>query len=281
MEGVEKHPRKKWSAAVQPTSSRQSDSDVEMKDLKGKNAIVTGAGRGIGFAIAKKYLAEGARVVAVDVDRSGLLEAVESLSSYGSVFAVVADVSDARSCESAVDSALQDLDGRVDILVNNAGIVVIKPFLETTEEDWDRTLAVDLKSIFLLSKLVAPLMIEQGSGVILNAASTNGHVAEKLVAAYDAAKGGVVMLTKSMALEFAEHNVRVICVSPGLIGPTGLTSAAGYESNPDDLAPRIAMGRIGHPDEVASLYAFLASDEASYITGHSYIIDGGQIAEQH
>ena len=163
-----------------------------------------------------------------------------------------------------------------------AGIVRPQPFLDHTRKAWDDSIAVMLTAVFLLSQRAARQMVAQGGGgVILSTASANGHVAERKVAAYNAAKAGVVLLTQTMAIELAEHGIRAACVSPGYVGPTGLVAdGGGSPAFFEEMAAHVPMGRIGRIEEVANLFCFLASDEASFISGASYLIDGAQLAEQ-
>ena len=254
-----------------------------MLRLEGKNAIITGAGRGIGKAIATKFLKEGARLLICDIVADRLATTVQELSQFGQVEGLAGDVSTAAFAESVVTRA-QDLLGTLDLLINNAGIAIVEPFLDHTEATWDRTLAVNLKSMFLLGQRAARLMVAQGKGgAIVNMASTNGHMGEKGLAAYNASKAGVVLLTKTMAIELAPHNIRVNCVAPGFIW-TDLVQDS-WDSWDDksfvhEYLKKIPLGRYGKPEEIANLFAFLASDEASFITGESVVIDGGQLAEE-
>jgi NAD(P)-dependent dehydrogenase (short-subunit alcohol dehydrogenase family) len=244
-------------------------------------AIVTGAGSGIGKGITAKFVREGARVVAVDLRFDRVEQTAAELTAAGEVHPVEGDVTDEDVCQGLVDAAAERF-GRLDICVNNAGIVRRHPFLEHTRESWDRTIAVNLTAVFLLSQRSARRMVEQGQGgVILSTASANGHVAEKEVAAYNAAKAGVVLLTQTMAIELAPHGIRVNCVSPGYVGPTNLVVDGGGPADYfDEMARHVPLGRIGSVDEIANLFCFLASDEASFISGESVVIDGAQLAEQ-
>jgi len=248
--------------------------------LEGKRAIVTGAGRGIGKAIATKFLHEGARVVACDLVADRMAATAAELSAIGEIHAVAGDVTDDAFCHTLV-SETERLLGGVDVLANNAGIAKFEPFLEHSRENWDRTLAVNLTAVYRVGQLVAQAMVRQGSGgSIVNMASTNGHMGERGLAAYNATKAGVVLLTKTMAIELAEHEIRVNCVSPGWIW-TELAAEGGVDPEMvKAYLEKIPLRRYGKPSEVANLYAFLASDEASFITGESVVIDGGQLSEE-
>jgi 3-oxoacyl-[acyl-carrier protein] reductase len=250
-----------------------------MNRLEGRVAIVTGAARGIGRAITERFLQEGASVVACDV-LPRVEQTAAELGDWGTVIPVIADLTSAEACAHVATEAARH--GGPDIVVNNAGIARWAPFLDHSERDWDDTLAINLKAVFLMSQAAARLMVEHGrGGVILSTASNNGHVAEPEVAAYNASKAGVVLLTKTMAVELGPHGIRANCVSPGHVGPTDLALEGGAS---DDfiatLEAGIPLGRLGRLDEIAALFAFLASDEAAYMNGHSVIIDGGQTAGQ-
>ena len=251
-----------------------------MLRLEGKSAIITGAGRGIGKATARKFLAEGARLCVCDIVAERIAATAEELRQYGTVHWLAGDVTDPAFCDALVAEARARL-GELNVLVNNAGIAVGQSFLDHTEAAWDRTLAVNLKGVFLLGQRAARAMIEQGKGgAIVNMASTNGLMGEAQLAAYNASKAGVLLLTKTMAIELAPHDIRVNAVCPGLI-KTDLTYDAGVsDEGIREYLKKIPMRRYGRPEEVANLFAFLASDEASFITGESVVIDGGQLAEE-
>lgn len=250
--------------------------------LEGKSAIVTGAARGIGKAIARRFVDEGATVVVSDV-RDDLLEATRTelagVAGGGAVASIVADVSDATQVHHLVRTSQHRL-GRIDVLANNAGISTFNEFLTLAEPDWQRTLEVNLTGVFLCSQAVATIMREQGSGVIVNMASTNGLLGEARLAAYNASKAGVVLLTKTMAIELAPFGIRVNCVCPGFI-ETDMARDGGMSPELiERLAGKVPMGRRGRPEEVAAAFAFLSSDDASYITGTELIVDGGQLCQQ-
>jgi 3-oxoacyl-[acyl-carrier protein] reductase len=251
-----------------------------LRQLDGKRAIVTGASRGIGFATAARLVSDGCSVVLNDIAPDRLSLACDKLSTVGPVSGIPGDVTNPTVCQRLVDH-LVDWKGGIDVVVNNAGMVRFGHFLNFPVEDWDRTIAVDLKAVFLLSQCAARVMAEARSGVILATASTNGHVAEPYTAAYNAAKAGVVLLVKSMAVDLAPYGIRANCVSPGHVGPTALATEGGAsEVFTEGLEQAIPLGRIGHVEEIAGVFAFLASDRATFITGQSIVVDGGQLSIQ-
>lgn len=254
-----------------------------MNDFSGKTVIVTGGAKGIGEGVTRAFAQAGADVFCADVDTvaGGRIEA-EGASLPGSVTYVNTDVSEAANCEALVAQAAAN--GSVDVLVNNVGIQPLDSYLpahQFPEEAWDRILAVNLKSGFLMSKYAVPEMLQQGGGVIVNIASVQGRQSMKGVPAYAASKGGMISLTQQLALEYAEQNIRVLAVNPGTIE----TSLALESVNQDVEALRSAaadahpLGRIGMPEDIASVVLFLSSDAASFMTGEYVNVDGGMMAK--
>jgi len=244
--------------------------------LAGQVAIVTGSSRGIGLAIARRFAAEGAAViinyVAREPEAAAAVRTIEDAG--GRAFAVQADVSQAGDVERLVRESREHF-GRVDILVNNAGVMVTKGVLETTEDDWDRTIDVNLKGAYLCSKAVAPLMIEQRSGSIINISSNSGlyHPSAMRFTEYVVSKAGMNGLTKAMALALGPH-IRVNAICPGWIR-TDMMEDIDEEVHARILA-ETALGRWGTPEDVAASAAFLASPDAAFITGELLIVAGGR-----
>lgn len=252
---------------------------LERFSLKGKTAIVTGASQGLGEAIALGMAEAGADVVlaARNLDRLDKLQA-DIKGKGAKCIAVKTDVLKADDIEDMVDQTLSEF-GKIDILVNNAGVNVVKPLLKISEEEWDRVLDTNLKGYFLCAKAVAPKMIESKSGAIINNASVFGRTGFMNLSPYIASKGGVVLLTQAMAVEWARFNVRVNCIAPSYI----ITEMAQRDiaANPKILEQnikKIPMRRAGEPREVADVCVFLASEAASFMTGETVAIDGGWLS---
>lgn len=233
-------------------------------------AIVTGAGSGIGRAIALRLADEGAEVVAADVSGQ---EEQTAVQRPGRIVPVACDVTDPAAVDALVQTTL-DRFGRIDVLMNNAGITgPAAPGHEYRLEDWDRVMDINVRGAFLVLRAVLPTMLEQGRGAIVNTASVASYISAPGSFAYPPSKGAVLMLTRQAAVEYIRQGIRVNAVCPGLIRTPILD---GAPVGPDVLAGSVPMGRLGEPEEVAALAAFLASDEAGFITGQGILIDGGQ-----
>jgi 2-hydroxycyclohexanecarboxyl-CoA dehydrogenase len=241
-----------------------------MGGLEDKIAIVTGAGQGIGQAIARKLAAEGATVVVTDLDEASAIQTADALP--GAV-AIRADVSDRQAVQAMADRVVQQF-GRVDVLVNNAGWDKASPFVDSDPADWDRAIAINLYGVLHTCKAVLPLMAARGGGAVVNLGSDAGRVGSSGEAVYSAAKGGVIAFTKSLAREMARHQVRVNCVCPGPTDTALFASFAGPKLR-EALTKAIPFRRLGQPADVANVVAFLASDEASFVTGQTVSVSGG------
>jgi meso-butanediol dehydrogenase/(S,S)-butanediol dehydrogenase/diacetyl reductase len=246
---------------------------MQMRGLAGKRVLITGGASGIGAATAARFLEEGSSVCVLDRDAEGREKIQRQLP--GLAGAVEADVRDLKQVQAGFEEALRLLGG-VDVLINNAGISIRHTFLEITPEEWDKVLAVNLTGAFYVAQTVARHMWERGSGVILQTASTNGIVGYPYYADYNASKAGLIELTRSMALELAPK-VRVCAVAPGYV-LTPMQRGEYSDAMLEGVNRRIPLGRHAQPEEVAALFAFLASDDASYMTGHVYTIDGAETA---
>ncbi|MGD1104417.1 MAG: SDR family oxidoreductase [Terriglobia bacterium] len=246
--------------------------------LKDRVVVITGSGAGIGRASAQEFAKDGARVVVADINFSGAQETAREIAGGGGVArAVEVDVADADSVQRLVRETVQAF-GDVHVLFNNAAVQVSKTLEETTVEEWNHQMAVNLGGIFLCSKFFLP-HLRKTRGNIINMASVNGFFVEPMCAGYCATKGAIIALTKAMAIDHGKDGIRVNCICPGYID-AGM--AWGYfEEQPDPAAARAtaaklqALKRIGRPEEVARVAVFLASDEAAYMTGSSVIVDGG------
>jgi NAD(P)-dependent dehydrogenase (short-subunit alcohol dehydrogenase family) len=245
--------------------------------LDSKTAIVTGARRGIGRAIALALAKEGTNVVVSDISQEDCQKVVTEIEGLGRRgLAVKCDVTSAAEVEDMVRRTVAEF-GRLDILVNNAGIIAFKPFLELTDEDWDKTLNVNLKGQFLCARTVAKEMTKNKWGRIINIASISSGgcgIAFPLIAHYTASKGGVMALTEALALELTPQGINVNAICPGAID-TDMTKGVKESGQLEQVLLRIPKGRIGQPEDIANLAVFLASEESDYISGAAIVIDGG------
>jgi len=245
-----------------------------MKGLENKRVLITGGASGIGKATVKRFLEEKSQVVVLDLDREAGEQITQEMPQIKGV--IPADVSDPESVRQAFGK-LDNLLGGVDILINNAGICIRhNRFTEISSQDWKKVLGINLDGVFYVGQEAAKRMQSQGSGVILNMGSTNGLTGYKYYFDYNASKAGVIELTRSMALELAPE-IRVMAVCPGYV-LTPMQEAEYTEEEMAELNNKVPLQRHAKPEEVAALFAFLASDEALYITGHPFIIDGGETA---
>lgn len=236
-------------------------------------ALVTGAGRGIGLATARRFLAEDWRVALLDIDAALLEAAMAGLGRPEATLALHADVADAAAVQGAVQRAGAHF-GRLDALVNNAGVAVFKPLLETTPEDWARVLAVNLTGPFLATQAAAPLMAETGGGAVVNVTSISGLRASTLRVAYGTSKAGLAHLTKQQAVELGALGIRVNAVAPGPVD-TAMAKAVHTPEIRRDYHDTIPLDRYGLEEELAEAIFFLCSDRASYLTGQVIAVDGG------
>jgi meso-butanediol dehydrogenase / (S,S)-butanediol dehydrogenase / diacetyl reductase len=252
-----------------------------MKGLKEKRVLITGGASGIGAATAARFLEEGSHVCVLDRDAQACAQIKRELPALSG--AIIADVTDLMQVEAAFAEAIRLMgDDGVDVLINNAGISIRHKFLDITPEEWDKVIAVNLTGVFYVAQIAARHMVERfsksgaGVGVILQTASTNGVMGYPYYADYNATKAGVIELTRSMALELAPR-VRVCAVAPGYV-LTPMQRAEYSDAMLDEVNRKIPLGRHAKPEEIAALFAYLASDDAAYATGHVFTMDGGETA---
>ena len=243
--------------------------------LSGRRVLVTGAAAGIGLACARRFLAEGARVAMVDRDAARLAGARESLAPAERAFALPLDVSDGAAVREGVAEAAR-LMGGIDGIVNNAGIDMHRPFAEVEAADWNEVMAVNLIGAMEVCRAALGPLASSGRGVIVNIASAAGLRPTPGRIAYCASKAALIMATKALALELAEHGIRANAVCPGPVETELFRQSLGDTVTVDDVKARRVLGRIGNVDEIAGMVAFLLSDEASFITGSALAVDGGR-----
>lgn len=250
--------------------------------LQSKIAIVTGAASGIGRATALLFAREGASVVAVDLNETGGKQLVEEISGNGGRAKFIqADVSRPGDCQRVVETAVAEF-GRIDILFNNAGIIRRATVIDLSEEDWDRVVDVNVKSMFLMCRLVVPIMARAGGGSIINTASGWGLAGGAKAAVYCASKGAVVLMTKALAVDHGPQNIRVNCICPGDTDTSMLRNEARQLGEDENgflaESARRPLGRIGTPEEIAKAVLYLATHASSFVTGTALVVDGGGLA---
>ena len=250
--------------------------------LDGKIALITGGASGIGRATALRFAREGAAIALADVNvDAGQGVAAEIARSGGRAFFERVDVTQAADCQRLVERAIREF-GRIDILFNNAGIIRRATVLDLSEDDWDRVMAVNVKSVYLLSREVIPHMQKSGGGTIINTASGWGLAGGAKAVVYCASKGAVVLLTKAMALDHGPQNIRVNCICPGDTD-TGMLREEAQQLGEDNRrflaeSAKRPLGRVGSPEEIAQAALYLASDASSFVTGTALVVDGGGLA---
>lgn len=251
-------------------------------NIAGKVVLITGGASGIGLAAVKLFLEHGAKVAVADINEDSGKQLVESLPHEHAAF-FKTDITNEADCQKTVQSVLSQF-GTIDVLINNAGIEIVSPIHEMTLEDWNHILQVNLTGVFLMSKHTLPHMLEKKSGSIINTGSVGGLVGWPDIPAYNATKGGVIQLTKSMAIDYAAHQIKVNCIAPGIID-TPLNEKSFLDNHSESLefvkkekAKVNPLLRLGKPEEIAGVMLFLASDLSSYMTGSVITADGGYTA---
>jgi NAD(P)-dependent dehydrogenase (short-subunit alcohol dehydrogenase family) len=254
---------------------------VAAHTLAGRVALITGAASGIGRAAALLFAQEGAAVAIADVNEAGLAVAEEIVRNGGRALFELADVTRAADCQRAVARTLREFGG-IHVLLNNAGIMRRASVIELSEEDWDRVMAVNVRSVFLMSRQVIPIMARAGGGSVINTASGWGLAGGPRAAVYCASKGAVVLLTKAMAVDHGPQKIRVNCICPGDTDTGMLRDEAQQLGAQEDAflaeSARRPLGRIGRPEEIARAALYLASDASSFVTGTALVVDGGGLA---
>jgi NAD(P)-dependent dehydrogenase (short-subunit alcohol dehydrogenase family) len=246
--------------------------------LKNKVAVITGARRGIGKAIALELAKHGANVVVSDIDLKGCEEVAEEIKDLGTdALAIKCDVTKQDQIDKMLKKTTDEYD-KIDILVNNAGVVRQKPFVEFTEEDWDIILDTNLKGMFLVTKSVTKQMLKNESGKIVSIASIAGEVGFANTSAYCASKAGIINLTRELAMELSGKGININAIAPGVIETDMTEDMLEDKDTKKDLLANIPMGRVGKPEEIAKAAVFLASDDSDYITGHTLVVDGGWLS---
>ena len=257
------------------------ENPMKFDRLARKVAVITGAASGIGEATARLFAREGASVTVVDIQSEGKRVVEEIRKAGGQALFIEGDVSDADTCRRIIDETVKTFHG-LDIVFNNAGIIRRADVVELSEADWDHVMAVNVKSVFLLSKVAIPVMIERGGGSIINTSSGWGLVGGAKAISYCASKGAVVQMTRAMAIDHGASNIRVNCICPGDVDTPMLTNEAKQLGESvqvflQDAADR-PLQRIGKPDEIARAVLFLAGDDSSFVTGATLVVDGGGLA---
>lgn len=254
-----------------------------MKDLQNKVVIITGGASGIGLKTTDAFLNSGSKVVVADINEEAGRKLINKYQCNNLHF-VHTDVTNENDCENLIEETIEKY-GYLDVLINNAGIEISTPIHEMSLQEWNTLMNVNLTGVFLCSKFALKYMINRGKGNIINTCSVSGLVAWPGIPAYNASKGGVLLLTKSLAIEYAKHNIRVNCVCPGIIDtPLNeksfmLNHGGNIEEVKQMKAKNVPLGRLGSVQDVANTMLFLASDMSSYITGASIVVDGGYTAK--